>query len=60
MWRAFNFAMLDDIASRFGGHVIVPMTITNRQYYDELPGALSRKYDVRHFILYAQKETLLL
>ncbi len=59
MWRAFNFAMLDDIASRFDGHVIVPMTITNRQYYDELPGALSRKYDVRHFILYAQKETLL-
>ena len=57
MWRAFNFAMLDDIASRFDGHVIVPMTITNRQYYDELPGALSRKYDVRHFILYAQKET---
>ena len=59
MWRAFNFAMLDDIASRFDGHVIVPMTITNRQYYDELPGALSRRYDVRHFILYAQKETLL-
>lgn len=59
MWRAFNFAMLDDIASRFDGHIIVPMTITNPRYYDELPSALSRKHDVRHFILYAQEETIL-
>lgn len=59
MWRRFNYDMLDYIAERCPGPVIVPMTITDRRYYDELIGALSRKYDVKHIILYAKKETLL-
>lgn len=59
MWRSFNLAMLDHIASRYAGDVIVPMTITNRAYYDELVGELSQKYEVRHFILWASKEVLL-
>ncbi|MCI8331805.1 MAG: AAA family ATPase [Clostridiales bacterium] len=59
MWRTFNFAMLDYLAEGYEGDIIVPMTITNPRYYDELIGALSKKYDVKHFILYADKETLL-
>ncbi len=47
MWRAFNYNMLDYIAGRYGGDIIVPMTLTNRGYYDELVGALSRKYEVK-------------
>ena len=39
--------------------IIVPMTITNRAYFDEIIGALSRKYEVKHFILYAEKAVLL-
>lgn len=59
MWRSFNFDMLDYIASHYEGDVIVPMTITNREYYDEIIGEISKKYEVRHFILWATKETLL-
>ena len=35
------------------------MTITDKQYYDEIIGTLSKKYEVKHIILYAKKETLL-
>lgn len=59
MWRAFNLEMLDYIASRYEGHVIVPMTLASRAYYDEIVGALSQKHEVRHFILWAGRETLL-
>ncbi len=59
LWRKFNYDMLDYIAQHASGPVIVPMTITNRKYYDETVGALSKNYEVRHFILYAKKETLL-
>lgn len=59
MWRTFNLEMLDYAASRYDGHIIVPMTVTNRAYFDEIVGALSKKHEVRHFILWASKETLL-
>ena len=59
MWRAFNLEMLSYIARRYEGDVIVPMTVTNRAYYDEIIGALSEEHEVRHFILWAEKETLL-
>lgn len=59
MWRAFNFEMLDHIASHYGGDIIVPMTVTNRKYFGELIGELAKKYEVKHYILWATKETLL-
>ncbi|MCI8590303.1 MAG: AAA family ATPase [Clostridiales bacterium] len=59
MWRAGNFAMLDYIAAHYDGDIIVPMTITNPVYYTEMIGALAEKYPLKHFILYADKETLL-
>lgn len=58
MWRAFNLEMLEYIAENFQGDIIVPMTVTNRAYYDEIIGALSRKYDVRHIILCASEATI--
>lgn len=58
LWRSFNFEMLDYAAARYEGHIIVPMTITNRAYYDELVGALANRHEVRHFILWAGRETL--
>lgn len=59
MWRAFNLEMLRYIARRYAGDIIVPMTITNKMYYDEMIGVLSKEFDVKHFILYAERETLL-
>lgn len=51
MWRAFNLEMLRYIARRYAGDIIVPMTITNKMYYDEMIGVLSKEFDVKHFIL---------
>ena len=59
MWRAFNCDMLDYIAAHYTGDIIVPMTVTSRAYFDEIISALSRKYEVKHFILCAEKAALL-
>lgn len=59
MWRSINLDMLDYIAEHRNGDIIVPMTIANRTYYNEMIGALSQKHEVKHFILYASKNTLL-
>lgn len=59
MWRRFNLEMLDYIAGSHQGDIIVPMTVTNRAYYDKLVGRLSKKYPLRHLILWASRETLL-
>ena len=59
LWRSFNLELLNYIASRYGGPIIVPMTLTNRTYYDELVGSLSKEHQVNHFILWASRETLL-
>ena len=58
LWRSFNLELLDYAASRYDGHIIVPMTVTNRVYYDELVGALAQKHQLRHFILWAGADTL--
>lgn len=58
-WREFNYAMLKRLNDEYDGVIIVPMTITNPQYYDEIVGRLmSNGCDVRHYILYAGRETL--
>ncbi|MDE6914261.1 MAG: AAA family ATPase [Lachnospiraceae bacterium] len=59
MWRTFNLDILDYCLQRHAGPVIVPMTITNKQYYNEVIGILSKKFEVRHIILCAGRETLL-
>ena len=59
LWRTCTREMLTYMARRYEGHIIVPMTITNRAYYDEIIGGLSGAFDVRHIILYADRETLL-
>lgn len=35
-WRAFNYEMLKYISCEYTGTIIVPMTIINRQYYEEV------------------------
>lgn len=58
LWRTLTADMLCFLAERHPGHIIVPMTLVNRAYYDEIIGALSREHDVRHLILWASRETL--
>ncbi len=58
-WRLFNYEMLKYLYYEYKGIIIVPMTIFNRCYYDEIIQKLiDDDIPVKHFILYASKETL--
>lgn len=60
MWREGNYAMLSYISGRCDGIVIVPMTVADPRYFEEIVGRLrSEGADLRHFTLCASKETLL-
>ncbi len=60
LWRRFNYLMLKNICENYTGVVIVPMTLVNADYYDEIIGALrSDGIKVKHFVLYATKDTIL-
>lgn len=60
LWRSFNFEMLKNISSNYSGVIVVPMTITNVDYFNEIIGKL-RETGVRieHFVLGASKKTIL-
>lgn len=60
MWREFNYSMLKYIDHEYAGIIIVPMTIVNPKYFDEIIGSLRQcGVDIRHYTLMASKETLL-
>lgn len=60
MWREINYAMLKHIDSRYEGIVLAPMTITNREYIEEIIEKLkSENVKIAHFLLSASRETLL-
>jgi len=60
MWRECNYSMLKYLATEHKGIIIVPMTITDPKYYNEIIGQLIKDgVIVKHFLLSASKETLL-
>jgi hypothetical protein len=59
-WRIFNYSILKEMYSNYSGTIIVPMTIVNPQYYDEIIQSLINDGVIlRHYILYASKTILL-
>lgn len=59
-WRLFNYKMLRYIAREYSGIIIVPMTINKQQYYEEIIQRLKDDgITLKHYILYADKETIL-
>lgn len=59
LWRTINYEMLKNLYTEFEV-IIVPMTITNLQYYDEIVGRLERDgINIKHFILIASKENII-
>ena len=59
IWREFNFKTLKYIHSQFNGIIIVPMTIVNPLYFEEIILRLKKEgVEVHHFVLCASKETL--
>lgn len=59
-WRQGVVEVLDLTLSGHDGVVIVPMTVTDKEYFAETVGRLGELgHDVRHFALLAQRETVL-
>lgn len=59
LWRTINYEMLKNLYPEFE-MIIVPMTITNLQYYDEIVGRLERDgINIKQFILTASKENII-
>lgn len=58
-WRAAVVATLADAVAAHDGPVIIPMTLVNPDYFDEIMGGLSEAgVAVRHFSLVASPDTL--
>lgn len=58
VWRELNYTTLKYIASEYNGVIIVPMTIVNPQYFEEIITKLRKDgVVVNHFVLWASKET---
>ena len=59
IWREFNYKTLKHLYSEYNGIIIIPMTIVNPQYYEEIIGRLRNEgVNVQHFVLSASKKTL--
>ncbi|WP_414936225.1 AAA family ATPase [Amycolatopsis sp. cmx-11-51] len=59
-WRQGVFEMLDLLLREQDGVVVVPMTLVEPKYFEEIVGGLrERGHDVRHFALLAERETVL-
>ncbi len=58
-WRLFNYQMLKYLSDTYDGIIISPMTLINRQFYDEIIGRLLEDgIEIKHYILYTEKETI--
>lgn len=59
LWREMNLRMLEKLAREYDGEVIVPMTLAQPAYFDQLVGGLREKgVEVQHFVLSVTEETL--
>ena len=60
LWRSGVLSVLDDTLTRFPGVLIVPMTLVNPAYFDEIVGGLRRRgHTVQHVMLLASRRVLL-
>ncbi len=60
IWRELNLSFIKEIEEKYNGVLIIPMTIVNPQYFNEIVGSLRNiGVEIKHFTLMASKETLL-
>jgi RNase adaptor protein for sRNA GlmZ degradation len=60
MWRELNVPLIKYIKDKYDGVLIIPMTLVNPKYFNEIVVALRNQgVDVKHFTLMASKETLI-
>jgi cytidylate kinase len=59
LWRMFNYEVINNIYSKYNGYIIIPMTIYNKDYFEEIVGKLIKNnIRIDHYILGASKETI--
>lgn len=58
-WRVCNYEIIAYAAQHYSGVLIVPMTLTNAQYYAETAGKLAKSFPVRQVLLTARREVIL-
>jgi adenylate kinase family enzyme len=59
IWRETNYTLLKQVTELYTGIIIVPMTLTNEEYFKEIIGRLREDgIIVNHFTLSASKETI--
>jgi deoxyadenosine/deoxycytidine kinase len=59
LWREINYKMLSMIARKYDGIIIVPMTLVDLDYYDEIIGKLAWDgIEVKHYILHAKPKEI--
>lgn len=60
MWREFNYQMLKYIHENYSGTIIVPMTLVDKEYYNQIINRLmTDEINIQHYILMADKPTIL-
>ena len=60
LWRSFNYQILKELHENYDGPVIVPMTLVEPAYFEEIVGRLKDEgVPVVHIILYASRGTIL-
>ncbi|MCT1904799.1 AAA family ATPase [Oceanobacillus sojae] len=59
MWREFNHKTIKYTAENYEGTIIIPMTITETSYFEEITGRLeSEEIELHKFVLSASKEVI--
>ena len=59
LWRTFNYEIIKNIYTKYSGKIIIPMTIYNKNYFEEIIGKLLKDgIKIDHYILGANKETI--
>jgi hypothetical protein len=56
-WRRWTVRLVG-LATRVRPHIVVPMTLVNRDYFQEVVETLRARHHVRHFTLIAPPEVL--
>ena len=56
-WRAWTVRTVS-VAARLARHVVVPMTLVEPRYFEEIVGTLRQRGAVRHFTLVASPEVV--
>ncbi|MCM0650274.1 AAA family ATPase [Clostridium swellfunianum] len=60
VWRELNFSLIKYIEEKYEGILIIPMTVVNPKYFNEIVGYLrNQEIIVKHYTLMASKATLL-